>query len=192
MDVSKDLLSHFNAHHSPICRLCDRYTQFNSTGDRPRIGRPRVTTPSQDRYIRLFHLRNSVFAMPQLRRLQAASHGLRRISDQTVRNHLREAGIRTRRPVIVPVCNISMDSDACVGVIPTALEFEKLETSGNVTANRSMNQIVESHLLPTVDNQLLQQDNAPPHTACVTVDYLPSANIYVMLWPSISQDANPI
>ena len=73
------------------------YTRFHSTQDQPRSGRPRVTTPAQDRYIRLHHLRHR-----QATATDTAGKvpGLRRISDQTVRNRLREAGIRARRPVI--------------------------------------------------------------------------------------------
>ena len=40
-----------NVRQSTISRLWHRYTQHNSTRDCPRSGRPRVTTPAQDRYI---------------------------------------------------------------------------------------------------------------------------------------------
>ena len=43
---------HFNVHHTTINRLWHRHNQFNSTNDHPRSGRPRVTTPAQDRFIR--------------------------------------------------------------------------------------------------------------------------------------------
>ncbi|XP_071094710.1 uncharacterized protein [Haliotis cracherodii] len=60
--------------------------------DRPRTSRQRVTTPAQDRYIRLFHLRHrKAIATETAGRIP----GLKRISDPTVRNHLREAGQRS-------------------------------------------------------------------------------------------------
>jgi hypothetical protein len=55
-----------------------------------------VTTPAQDRHIRLRHLRDRFTTATST---AAAIPGQRRISDQTVRNRLREAGIRARRPV---------------------------------------------------------------------------------------------
>ena len=85
-----------NVSQSTISRLWNRFQQQGSTRDRPRSGRPRVTSQAQDRFIRLRHLRQ---------RFQTAAStasvipGLRRISEQTVRNRLREAGIRARRPV---------------------------------------------------------------------------------------------
>ena len=73
---------------------------FQTTGsgsDRPRPGRPRVTSQRQDQYIRVTHLRN---------RFQMASvtartiPGLRRIRPRTVHNRLREHHIRLRRPCV--------------------------------------------------------------------------------------------
>jgi transposase len=40
--------------------------------------------------------------------------------------------------------------------------------------------------------ELFQQDNARPHTAHVTMDYLEQNNINVLPWPSKSPDLNPI
>ena len=91
---------HYNVHQSTISRLWDRYVTTNSTRDRQRTGRPRVTTPAQDRYIRLFHLRHR-----QATATDTAGHvpGLRRVSDQTIRRRLREVGLRARRPLVGPV-----------------------------------------------------------------------------------------
>jgi len=86
----------FNVSRMTISRLWRRLAVTGSVADRPRAGRARVTTPAQDRYIRLQHLRN---------RFQTATAtasnvpGVRRISDQTIRNRLRQHGIRARRPV---------------------------------------------------------------------------------------------
>ena len=85
-----------NVSQSNISCLWDRYQQQGSTHDRPRSGRPRVTTPAQDRDIRLRHLRDRFTTATST---AAAIPEQRRISDQTVRNRLREAGIRARRPV---------------------------------------------------------------------------------------------
>ena len=85
-----------NVSQSNISRLWDRYQQQGSIHDCLRSERPRVTTPAQDRHIRLRHLRDRFTTATST---AAAIPGQRRISDQTVRNRLREAGIRARRPV---------------------------------------------------------------------------------------------
>ena len=77
-----------------------RFQQFGHVRDRPRAGRARVTSIQQDNHIRVVHLSN---------RFQTASltarniPGLRAISPTTVRNRLRERGIRPRRPAVHPV-----------------------------------------------------------------------------------------
>ena len=82
----------YNVHCSTISRLWQRYQQQGTTDDRPRSGRPRVTTAAQDRYIRLLHLRNrTVAATVTPNRIP----GLRRISVQTIRNRLRAYLLRT-------------------------------------------------------------------------------------------------
>ena len=47
-----------NVNQSTISRLWNRFQQTASTNDRQRSGRPHITTPGQDRYIRVFYLRN--------------------------------------------------------------------------------------------------------------------------------------
>jgi transposase len=82
----------YNVHRSTMSRLWQCYQQSGSTS-----GPPRITYPVQDRYIRVFQLRNRTVIASQ-----TASNipGLRMISAQTVRNRLREYGIHTRRPYV--------------------------------------------------------------------------------------------
>jgi transposase len=65
---------------------------------------------------------------------------------------------------------------------------------GNLTAVRYRDEIIQPHLMHVIDRQreLLQQDNARPHTARVAMDYLEQNNINVLTWPSKSPDLNPI
>ena len=70
-----------------------------SVSDAPRSGRPRVTTPREDRYLRLTHLRNRF--QPATEMAAALLNG-RRVTPQTVRNRLRDNGIRARRPIRSP------------------------------------------------------------------------------------------
>ena len=95
-----DVARRYNVARITIYRLWQRYLTTNTTADRPRSGRPRVTTPRHDRFIRLCHLRN---------RFETPSHtasvipGMRRISPRTVRRRLAEAGLRARRPYRGPM-----------------------------------------------------------------------------------------
>ena len=51
-----------NVNQSTTSRLWKRFQQTGSTNDRQRSGRPRIATPRQDRYTRVFHLRNRTVA----------------------------------------------------------------------------------------------------------------------------------
>ncbi|CAM1314377.1 Uncharacterised protein r2_g2496 [Pycnogonum litorale] len=86
----------FHVSPSTISRLWTRYQQQETTRDLPRSGRPCATTTAQDRYIRLRHLHQR---MTTATSTASTIPGLGTISDQTVRNRLRDAGLRPRRPV---------------------------------------------------------------------------------------------
>ena len=95
-----DAAKQFGVHRNAVDALWRRYQKFGTTRDRPRSGRPRVTSNRQDTYIRMVHLRDRL----RTATLTARSiPGLRRISPRTLRNRLRERGIRPRRPAIRPV-----------------------------------------------------------------------------------------
>ena len=90
----------FNVHRNTISRLQTRFHHSGTVCDRNRSGRPRVTTPVQDRYIHLLHLRN------RFRNAELTSRnipGMRRITGQTVRNRLREINLSAHRPAVRPV-----------------------------------------------------------------------------------------
>lgn len=83
----------FGCTKKTIRRLAMRFRQTGSVKDRPRSGRPRVTTAREDRYLTLTHLRRRF--MPAT--MMARHYG---ISAQTVRNRLRSSNrpLRARRP----------------------------------------------------------------------------------------------
>ena len=64
--------------------------------DRPRSGRPRVTSRRQDRTIRLAHLRNRHLTATETALNTVGTHN-RQISPKTVGSRLREIGLRARR-----------------------------------------------------------------------------------------------
>ena len=82
------IAAQLNVHHSTIIRLRQRFQQTGRTANRPHQRRPRATTPAQDRYIRLVHLRDRF--RPAIRTAdETLGVNNRRISAQTVRNRLR-------------------------------------------------------------------------------------------------------
>ena len=86
-----DVARAINCNVRSVKRLRQRYSETGRTADRPRSGRPRVTTPAQDRYIRTAHLRDRYRMATTTARVTPGTHNLS-ISAQTVRNRLREAG----------------------------------------------------------------------------------------------------
>ena len=94
--------NHFNVSRMTIARLKTRLRDTGTTNDRPRSGRPRETTLRQDRHIRIIHLRNRFVNASQTARQTHGRHN-NRISAQTVRNRLRQVGLRARRPLKGPI-----------------------------------------------------------------------------------------
>ena len=81
-----EIARHFNVYQGTISCFWQRVNQTGSAQDHRRSGSPRITTPSQDWYIRLFHLRNRTVTDTTT---AVCIPGLGRISVQTVRNRLR-------------------------------------------------------------------------------------------------------
>ena len=82
--------------------LWHKFQQNGNVRDLPRQSRGRVTTLCDDRYIRLSHLRDRFRSATVTARNTVGAHG-HHISDQTVRNRLRTAGIRPHRPYVGPI-----------------------------------------------------------------------------------------
>ncbi|KAG2466452.1 FXL17 protein, partial [Polypterus senegalus] len=61
-----DVARAINCHVRTVRRLRQHYRETGRTADHPRSGRPRVTTPAQDRYIRISHLRDRGIYMGHL------------------------------------------------------------------------------------------------------------------------------
>lgn len=67
---------------------------------------------------------------------------------------------------------------------------------GGITAQRYIDEVLRPVAVPylrTHQGMLLQHDNARPHVARLTTQYLHNANVNVMdNWPALSADVNPI
>ena len=96
----REVATHFNVHTNTIGRMWNRFRATETIDDRPRSGRPRVTTPRQDRYIHVVHLQNRFLpATVTARNIP----DLRPVSARTVRNRLREINLCPHRPAVRPV-----------------------------------------------------------------------------------------
>ena len=70
---------------------------------------------------------------------------------------------------------------------------------GRLTGETYINNILVPHILPFIMNErrlnntiLLQQDNAPPHTANIVKAFMRDNNIQMLPWPAVSPDINCI
>ena len=92
----------FGVHVTTINRLVMRFMMTNSSADRPRSGRPRVTNAREDRLIARNHRRNRLQTASGTARATIGTHG-RAISRQTVSRRLSSFGLNCRRPYFGPV-----------------------------------------------------------------------------------------
>ncbi|GFW58448.1 transposable element Tcb2 transposase [Trichonephila clavipes] len=76
-----------------------QYQSEDSVSRRPVQGRPRATTPAEDRFLALSARRRRTTTVPQLVADHFQASG-KRISATTVRNRLHNAGLYARRPVV--------------------------------------------------------------------------------------------
>lgn len=92
-----DIARRMGCSQPTIRNLVERHNTTGSVDDRPRPGRERVTTPDQDRYIRLQHLRDRFRRASRTAR-ETPGRNNPRISSPTVRRRLREVNLQARRP----------------------------------------------------------------------------------------------
>ena len=86
--------------HSVI-RLRQRFPNTGGVQEQQRSGRPRITTPREDRYIERQALQERTTTANNIRRrLRDATSTV--VSDQTIRNRLHTANLRVRPPAIRP------------------------------------------------------------------------------------------
>ncbi|GFW93877.1 HTH_Tnp_Tc3_2 domain-containing protein [Trichonephila clavipes] len=93
-----DAARRLNVSRSVVQRLWDQYQSEDSVSRRPVPGRPRATTPAEDRFLALSARRRRATTVPQLVADHFQASG-RRISCTTVRNRLHNAGLYARKPV---------------------------------------------------------------------------------------------
>jgi transposase len=89
---------HFRVNHSIIVRLMQCFHKTGNVTDRPRAGRPRKTTPREDRLISRAWQRPFSTAVALRGNLAFEGH----ISTHTVIRRLHNRGMRARRPIKRP------------------------------------------------------------------------------------------
>ena len=90
---------HFRVNHSIIVQLMQRFRQTGNVTDHPRAGRPRKTTPREDRLIS-GRARQRPFSTAGALRGNLSFGG--HISTHTVIRRLHHQGMRARRPIKRP------------------------------------------------------------------------------------------
>jgi len=88
-----------NVGRNVVHRLWNQFQTEGTISRRPGQGRPRVTTPSDDRYLALLATRSNTTMVPQLASDHFAATGSR-ISSTTVRRRLHLKDLYARKPVI--------------------------------------------------------------------------------------------
>ena len=90
-----------NVSPSVIYRLWNRYDETGQFTRRVRQGQGRMTNPQDDRYLTICTLRRRSKTSIKLQQDLRMVTGVL-VSDQTIRDRLREVSLRPRRPVQVP------------------------------------------------------------------------------------------
>ena len=69
-----------------------------------------------------------------------------------------------------------------------------MEVPGRLNAQQYVQAILQPHALPLLatPQAQFQHDNARPHTARLTTNFLATNNVNTLPWPSLSPDLNPI
>ncbi|KAK7092267.1 hypothetical protein V1264_008043 [Littorina saxatilis] len=150
---------------SVIVRLIQPFTATGRVQERRRPGRPKKTTPREDRLIERLALQTKTASSSIIRRQRRVATNIN-ISQQTIRNRLHGFNLRFRRPA---------------GNL-TGLRYrdEILRPLAVPTLQQMGPQAVH------------QDDNARPHRVRVVNDFLQQSGVNRMEWPACSPDLNPI
>ncbi|GFW85171.1 transposable element Tcb2 transposase [Trichonephila clavipes] len=200
-----DVARRLNVSRSVVQRLWDQYQSEDSVSRRPVPGRPRATTPAEDRFLALSARRRRTTTVPQLVADHFQASG-RRISATTVRNRLHNAGRlliwREQRTRYHQSNTVEIHSYRGGGILIWAGISLGGHTDlhvfhgGTVTGLRYRDEIIDPYVRPyaaAIGNDfILMYDNARPHRARIVKEYLEDHGLERMGWPARSPDLNPI
>ncbi|XP_073525152.1 uncharacterized protein [Phyllobates terribilis] len=206
---------------SAVVKTNKRYIETGSHEDHPRKGRPRVTSASEDKFIRVTSLRNRRLTAAQIRDQVNAtqSSSSRHISSTTVKRRLCAAGFHGKIAARKPLLRTGnkkgerMDSTCLVPTVKhggggvmvwgcfagdTVGDLFKIE---GILNQHGYHCILQRHAIPSGlclvgPSFIFQQDNDPKHTSRLCKGYLTKREsdgvLSQMTWPPQSPDLNPI
>ncbi|GFV31838.1 uncharacterized protein TNCV_2105881 [Trichonephila clavipes] len=189
-----DVARRLNVSRSVVQRLWDQYQSEDSVSRRPVPGRPRATTPAEDRFLALSARRRRTTTVPQLVADHFQASG-RRISATTVRNRLHNAGnsaLDTINPTLLKDTVIEVvESWFWAGISLGGHTDLHVFHGGTVTGLRYRDEILDPYVRPyaaAIGNDfILMDDNARPHRAWIVEEYLEDHGLERMEWPARSQ-----
>ncbi|XP_073528959.1 uncharacterized protein [Phyllobates terribilis] len=180
-----------------VAKTIKRYKETGSHEDRPRKGRPRVTSASEDKFIRVTSLRNRRLTAAQIRDQVnvTQSSSSRLISSTTVKRRLCAAGLHGKIAARKPLLRTGnkkgeqMDSTCLVPTVKhggggvmvcgcfagdTVGDLFKIE---GILNQHSYHSILQRHAIPfglhlVGPSFIFQQDNDPKHTSRLCKGYL--------------------
>ncbi|GFT40416.1 transposable element Tc3 transposase [Trichonephila clavipes] len=211
-----DVARRLNVSRSVVQRLWDLYQSEDSVSRRPVPGRPRATTPAEDRFLALSARRRRTTTVPQLVADHFQASG-RRISATTVRNRLHNADEsrftmesdsgrlliwREQRTRYHQSNTVERHSYRGGGILVWAGISLGGHTDlhvfhgGTVTGLRYRDEILDPYVRPyaaAIGNDfILMDDNARPYRARIVEEYLEDHGLERMEWPARSPDLNSI
>ncbi|GFV15094.1 transposable element Tcb2 transposase [Trichonephila clavipes] len=200
-----DAARRLNVSRSVVQRLWDQYQSEDSVSRRPVPGRPRATTPAEDRFLALSARRRRTTTVPKLVADHFQASG-RRISATTVRNRLHNAGRlliwREQRTRYHQSNTVERHSYRGGGILVWAgfslggYTDLHVFNGGTVTGLRYRDETLDPYVRPyaaAIGNDfILMDDNARPHRARIVEEYLEDHGLERMKWPARSPDLNPI
>ncbi|GFU79556.1 DDE_3 domain-containing protein [Trichonephila clavipes] len=172
---------------------------------RPVPGRPRATTPAEDRFLALSARRRRTTTVPQLVADHFQASG-RRISATTVRNRLHNAvsvckktscvrslnGRQRREPLYAGQENMflgrSNNGLLCCSQTSPDLQWRVIQG----ISDEIPDPYVRPYAAAIGNDFILMDDNARPHRARIVEEYLEDHGLERMEWPARSPDLNPI
>jgi hypothetical protein len=179
-----------------------RHQRVRGTGPRRR------TTDRQDRHLRFLALRDRFSTTREV--ANAWYRAVERpiaIAMSSIYRRIRSFGIRSYRPHLVLCCerrNFAFSIERPVartvgvmvwGAICFGRRSRLVFIQGNLTAIRYVQEVLRPVVVPyfrRVNNALFQQDNARPHIANVSRDFLDDSQVDLFPWPPRSPDLSPI
>ncbi|CAF1008077.1 unnamed protein product [Brachionus calyciflorus] len=173
-----------------IKTIIDRYNKTKSYDDRPRSGRPRISTEKDERQLVRLVKKNRTSPSHILAHNWKLSNG-KKASDSLVRRRLLEKKLEWKYAVRKP--RISKAQKKARKSFCLNVKSWSKANWRQIMFSDEMN--IE---LPSMDLQrqekpfIFQQDNAPCHRAKLVKDWFQEQNIQVLAWPSNTSDLNYI